>query len=326
MAVLRHPDGEVLRRTPPRAIVGRGPRSDLRIQDSTCSTQHAEILWTGDRWVVRDLDSRNGTWIDGVRLELAEARELRVGQTLAFGNPPRPWHVHELPEPVACARAPDGMLHFAEHGSLLLPEPKRAVVTIDFDGDGRWWMEQGGTRAPCPAEAEVWIDDRPWHLMAPQLEPGTSKLQLRQSLAGARLTFHVSPDEEQVVIDALSMGMLTRLEPRAHSYLLLYLAERRLADRDSGLSADEEGWLRLEQDVAVPMGMGLKEVNVQVYRARRQLDANHIDGVARLVERRAGQLRLGVADLWVQRHREWPPPDPNSSLDETGAGNDTSSI
>ena len=65
---------------------------------------------------------------------------------------------------------------------------------------------------------------------------------VRKSLSSAQLTFHVSPDEEHVIIDALSMGILTRLEPRAHGYLLLYLAEQRLADRRAGHPIDEEGW------------------------------------------------------------------------------------
>ena len=77
MAVLRNPDGDSEIRTPPRAVIGRGPRSDVRVDDNACSTQHAEVFWSVDRWVVRDLDSRNGTWVDGVRLQPSEQSELR---------------------------------------------------------------------------------------------------------------------------------------------------------------------------------------------------------------------------------------------------------
>ena len=310
MAVLRNPDGDSEIRTPPRAVIGRGPRSDVRVDDNACSTQHAEVFWSVDRWVVRDLDSRNGTWVDGVRLQPSEQSELRVGQSLAFGNPPRPFTVLDLPDPVACARDPEGTIRFAEHGVLMLPQPSRPEVVLDLNSDGRWWIEHEDERMPCPAEVEVLIDGRRWLVQAPQPEPGTVELMVRKSLSSAQLTFHVSPDEEHVIIDALSMGILTRLEPRAHGYLLLYLAEQRLADRRAGHPIDEEGWRQLEREVSKAMSIPFKDVNVYVYRARRQFAEHQIDGAALLVERRAGELRLGVARVSVIRHRSWPPPDP----------------
>jgi hypothetical protein len=63
--------------------VGRSPECDITIVDSNVSRRHAEIQPRGDGFVIVDLDSTNGTRVNGVRV--AE-RELQDGDELAFGN------------------------------------------------------------------------------------------------------------------------------------------------------------------------------------------------------------------------------------------------
>ncbi len=42
---------------------------DIGVDDDRLSREHAGITYDGKRWTVRDLDSRNGTFVDGVRIE-----------------------------------------------------------------------------------------------------------------------------------------------------------------------------------------------------------------------------------------------------------------
>jgi transcriptional regulator with GAF, ATPase, and Fis domain len=67
-------------------VVGRDAGRGLALQDDSVSRQHAEVAFDGARWTVRDLGSRNGTFLDGERVERpasAQApRVLRAGQTL----------------------------------------------------------------------------------------------------------------------------------------------------------------------------------------------------------------------------------------------------
>lgn len=48
--------------------IGRSNESGLVIRDDYTSTHHARLLKWPDGWVIQDLDSTNGTFLDGVRV------------------------------------------------------------------------------------------------------------------------------------------------------------------------------------------------------------------------------------------------------------------
>ena len=65
--------------------IGRAPDSTLIIDDDYASSRHARIYPSEGSWVVEDLGSTNGTWIDRTRLTsptvLPVGAPLRVGRT-----------------------------------------------------------------------------------------------------------------------------------------------------------------------------------------------------------------------------------------------------
>lgn len=48
--------------------IGRSNESGLVIRDDYTSTHHARLLLWNDGWVIQDLDSTNGTYLDGTRV------------------------------------------------------------------------------------------------------------------------------------------------------------------------------------------------------------------------------------------------------------------
>ena len=63
--------------------VGRHPNADIFLDDVTVSRRHAEFIRRGTKFVVKDLGSLNGTYFDGVRIDIAELRdgcEVQVGK------------------------------------------------------------------------------------------------------------------------------------------------------------------------------------------------------------------------------------------------------
>jgi pSer/pThr/pTyr-binding forkhead associated (FHA) protein len=52
--------------------VGRSPMADVKLEDAGVSRRHFMILQQGGDYVIRDLGSRNGTWVDGDRAYTAK--------------------------------------------------------------------------------------------------------------------------------------------------------------------------------------------------------------------------------------------------------------
>lgn len=48
--------------------IGRSSESGLVIRDDYTSTHHARLMLWDDQWVIQDLDSTNGTFLDGSRV------------------------------------------------------------------------------------------------------------------------------------------------------------------------------------------------------------------------------------------------------------------
>src|SRR6266508_3929065 len=68
----------------PRVTIGTLPENSLVLTDTTVSRQHAIVEETAKGYLLRDLDSTNGTFLNGVRVRegyLAAGSVIRLGQT-----------------------------------------------------------------------------------------------------------------------------------------------------------------------------------------------------------------------------------------------------
>jgi pSer/pThr/pTyr-binding forkhead associated (FHA) protein len=63
--------------------IGRDEDNDLVLDYPSVSGRHAELSYVGGRWLVRDLDSSNGTFVDGERVNKTN---LKVGQVLSVAD------------------------------------------------------------------------------------------------------------------------------------------------------------------------------------------------------------------------------------------------
>jgi transcriptional regulator with PAS, ATPase and Fis domain len=70
----------------PAVVIGRDPAADVCVPEQAVSRYHARITRQGDRWVLSDLGSRNGTMVDGAfvtaDVELEHLHEIRVGDAI----------------------------------------------------------------------------------------------------------------------------------------------------------------------------------------------------------------------------------------------------
>ncbi len=71
-----------------RTSVGRHEKSDLRLVDGMVSRHHCLILRERERFLVKDRDSRNGTWVNGRRIK--NRRRVKHGDVIQVG----PFRLH----------------------------------------------------------------------------------------------------------------------------------------------------------------------------------------------------------------------------------------
>jgi hypothetical protein len=76
-------DGSEPRRFVDPFRVGRDDESDLQVVANDVSRNHCEVFWDDGCWWVRDLESTNGTWLEGLRVDKAQLEPrnaLRLGR------------------------------------------------------------------------------------------------------------------------------------------------------------------------------------------------------------------------------------------------------
>ena len=66
-----------------RTTAGRSPSADIFLDDVTVSRKHAEFVREGQHFVVRDIGSLNGTYVNRTRIDAAT---LRAGDEVQIGK------------------------------------------------------------------------------------------------------------------------------------------------------------------------------------------------------------------------------------------------
>lgn len=293
MAVLRSLEDQSARPVTARLLVGRSPACGLQLEDPHASGEHSTLTWTGWHWEIKDLGSRNGTFVDGTRLQAGVAVKLDAGSRLAFGNPEQIYVLDNDEAPKAMAiHTEDGQVREADGELLVLPNDKTPEISVYCDSAGQWVQEDDdGQVLPLKDQQVITTRRGSWQFQLPFVNEGTPLMQVRLTLETLSIRFAVSRDEERVKITLLNRGMEIRLEPREHGYVLLTLARARL--EDEALPAEQRGWRdrdRLERMLAIDSNA----LNVGIHRARQQLSQAGVSNAAGIVEVRRKQRRLGT--------------------------------
>lgn len=304
MAVLEHALTGVRHPLTARTLVGRSRACELRLASQQVSSVHAQLAWDGERWLLHDLGSRNGTHLDGRRVRAEQREPLATGSELVFGTAGERFLLVDASPPGLVAVADDGRVAQAEARLLCLPSEDDPEVTLLEQLDGRWQLETEQGSRPLVDQDQVTAGGVGWRIHLPGPAQYTADGgEAPMSVDHIQLELKVSRDEESMVMRVHHEGRAIELRPRAHDFFLLALARARLADQaQEGLAEAEHGWV-YRQDLARSLQIDRNLLNLWIYRARRQFTEAGVLDVAGLVERRPGseQLRLGIARLHVRR-------------------------
>ncbi len=139
-------------------VIGRVNDADLLLLDEKISRKHAKISTHGGRVMIEDLASRNGTFVNGVKItsmELQEGDKIVVGSStmqlasVADVKPraPQPSAVPGVPSPAAASPLISGSIHEMPLPDLLQlfsSSRKSGVLTVRSDqGIGKVYLRDG---------------------------------------------------------------------------------------------------------------------------------------------------------------------------------------
>jgi len=86
--------GEIIKLFSGRNTLGTSPECSIILNDPGVSAKHASIRYGEDEdYVIRDLDSKNGTFVNG---DLVTERELEPGDEIQLGNDARVTFRYEI--------------------------------------------------------------------------------------------------------------------------------------------------------------------------------------------------------------------------------------
>ncbi len=64
--------------------IGRAITNDIPLNDTFLSSEHALLEWDGSSWIVEDLGSTNGSWVNG--RELDQPMPVNYGDIIQVGH------------------------------------------------------------------------------------------------------------------------------------------------------------------------------------------------------------------------------------------------
>src|SRR5262252_8403767 len=76
--------GEMFKLQGDKTVIGRGPKVAVRLNDEGVSREHCQLVRDGEKVVLEDLGSTNGTFCNGMRVdrrELSDGDKIMVGST-----------------------------------------------------------------------------------------------------------------------------------------------------------------------------------------------------------------------------------------------------
>ncbi len=280
-------------------LVGRAEHCALRIDDDRVSSEHASVSFRDRKWVLRDLGSTNGTWLNDTPLSPGVEVELTAGARLSFADPSITWVVEDTIEPVPMVVPLAGGIPTAiDEGVIAIPGASDGDASIFRAADGQWALELKDSVMPLRAGSVFEAGGRSWRFTCPAEWKPTMRTGRVRLVADSTFHFSVSADEERVLLTVESRRERVSMGQLSGYYMLLQLARLRNADTRGG----EAGWTHRE-DLMRMLRCGEQQLNVWIHRVRSKFSSMGFLDYAQVVERRegTGQMRIGALECTVEQ-------------------------
>jgi hypothetical protein len=295
--------------------IGRGPENDVVVPEQTVSSNHASVwMESGHVWL-KDLGSRNGTFVNDARITGATAvnvgdsvrlgpdMELRVHGSGASAGPPLAFLVEDTTSGLQFPMRSDRFtIGGGEHDNVPIPETPPQALTIIVYPDGEVYLgDEEGEERPLQVGGSFELGGHTLRLLAlsptytatVEAEPARYPYVLKVTLDGIA-------GPEAMLYDETS-DKSHRIDAENRAVLLYVLGKQWLEDRDAGKPRPERGWCS-DNDVSTGIWgrKGTSDANalhVLTHRLRRELKKAGFDPW--FIEKRRRALRIRIRDVEI---------------------------
>lgn len=296
--------------------LGRHKGSDFVLTGDDVSREHAKITWDSKRgvWELADLESRNGTQINGLAAAPRAPVRLKAGDKIYFGSPACRWTLKTAAPPRAfiCLGERDVLLE-TFHGFPIDRDPAVApIATLNLDAEGRWVLhhERGAETD------EVILGDRErfgiegegvWEIHLPDELPPTQPK--RRAFRDYRLDVSASTDLESAFIatvtDKHTLECVDLGFGPAAGAVLYWLGKASTKAPDT--IGDHEGCLTVPA-LCRELGVDSNALNVRVHRIRDGFSRVGFENPRSVIDRQKGRRKGGgrlriLPELSVETHQ-----------------------
>jgi pSer/pThr/pTyr-binding forkhead associated (FHA) protein len=282
------------------------------LQGGSVSRLQARLIWRNEHWTVRDLGSRNGTYVNGERCVGGNLYPIRVGDRLLLGDKRENWVLTDgrAPRSVLIPLSGDRSPVILEN-LLVLPSMEHPHVTVFGVGPGRYEFEsEEGTRAALDHNQQIIVGGQPYivHIcdgdVGDEITRTDTELTTQACEKNLQLEIAVAPDEESAGATIKYGNVRHVLKPKVHLYLLAHLARMRISQTPSDIvstneemsdaEGDDYGWVDCK---ALCKDLLINPVHLtqQVCRIRKDFQKISPFAAETVIDRRLrGKMRVGI--------------------------------
>lgn len=299
MGSIQRKRDETVSYLPHQLMIGRAGSSQLALDVSSVSSHHATIRWHRNRWLLTDLSSRNGTYLNGKRLASGSLNsvELKVGDEIAFAERDEVWILIDAtpPQTVLIADDDSSPLPLNENSMRVLPNEQDALGYVYYSRTSWRFEDETGKVHELGNGHLISVGGRSFRLHLPGEAAETPVAEhpvMERTLSLIELDIFVAADEETSAVSAKIDGQSFEVQARTHLYLLAFLARRRVLDHQ--LNNDYVGWVAVDE-VCEQLGLSPELLGVMVFRCRKEFEKLGFSEPLTIVDRsKKGFLRIGV--------------------------------
>ncbi len=176
--------------------IGRDPKADIYITDSRVSWRHAELRIDGDTWIIEDLGSTNGTFLESQRLNRIE---ISAACVVFLGNPDDGPVLRCVPQVSAAAVAQAGSPPADHPGTALSASPAPPAPPAPQAAPPN---PPAPPREPAPRHAMAGAAAQAAQPVAPDLLPSVDRRPTaRMKLPAKALRIGREPDNDVILSD-----------------------------------------------------------------------------------------------------------------------------